>query len=69
MIFEFEKAQVPPDMGEPEVGMQLHLSDNEGNHLPVVITAVTENAIILDGNHPLAGKDLTFDIEVVSIGE
>ena len=55
-------------MGEPEVGMQLHLSDNEGNHLPVVITTVTENTIILDGNHPLAGKDLTFDIEVVSIG-
>ena len=68
MIFEFEKAQVPPDMGEPEVGMQLHLSDNDGNHLPVVITAVTDNTIILDGNHPLAGKDLTFDIEIVSIG-
>ncbi len=67
MIFEFPKEQIPEDMGETEVGMQLHLSDPEGNHLPVVVVELTETSIVLDGNHPLAGKDLTFELELVEI--
>jgi peptidylprolyl isomerase len=67
MFFEFDKAQIPEEMGEPQAGMELNMMDQDGNHLPVVITEVRETTIVLDGNHPLAGKDLTFEIELVEI--
>jgi peptidylprolyl isomerase len=67
MIIEFPLDQFPPDLGEPTIGMMLHLSDPEGNQLPVTITEIKEGTFVLDGNHPLAGKDLTFDIELVEI--
>jgi peptidylprolyl isomerase len=47
--------------------MELHMMDNEGNELPVIVMEVKEETIVLDGNHPLAGKDLTFEIELVEI--
>jgi len=62
----FPKSEIPQDI-EPQVGLQLHLSDNQGNQFPVVISEVTEDAVVLDANHPLAGKDLIFDITLVSI--
>ena len=68
MVFEFDRAQIPAEMGEPEVGMMLEMHDQEGNSLPVEIIEVKEATIVLDGNHHLAGKDLTFDIELVEIG-
>lgn len=67
MVMEYPKSDFPADM-TPEVGLQLHMSDNSGNTFPVVITEVKEEAVMLDANHPLAGKDLIFDIELVSIG-
>lgn len=67
MVMEYPKGDFPDDM-TPEVGLQLHMSDNSGNTFPVVITEVKEEAVMLDANHPLAGKDLIFDIELVSIG-
>jgi peptidylprolyl isomerase len=66
MMMEYPKSEFPADM-KPEVGMELHMSDNMGNVFPVVIEAVNEETVILDANHPLAGKDLTFDLELVSI--
>ena len=65
-FIEFPKSDFPPDM-KPEVGIQLHLSDNQGNHFPVVVAEVRENSVVLDANHPLAGKDLNFDIQLESI--
>ena len=67
MFFEFEKSHLPSEMGEPMPGMELQMSDQEGNELPVVILEVKENTIVLNGNHPLAGKDLTFEVELVDI--
>ncbi|MEZ5016312.1 MAG: peptidylprolyl isomerase [Flavipsychrobacter sp.] len=67
MVMEYPKSDFPADM-TPEVGLQLHMSDNSGNTFPVVITEVKEEAVVLDANHPLAGKDLIFDIELVAIG-
>jgi FKBP-type peptidyl-prolyl cis-trans isomerase 2 len=67
MFFEFDKSQLPTDLGEPAVGMELHMMDEDGNQLPVMIKDVRESTIILDGNHPLAGKDLTFEVELVGI--
>jgi len=65
-IIEFPKAQFPPDLN-PEVGMQLMMSNGEGQQLPVVIREVREDSVVLDANHPLAGQDLIFDIELVEI--
>lgn len=67
MLMEYPKTDFPDDM-TPETGLQLHMSDNQGNVFPVVITEVKEEVVVLDANHPLAGKDLVFDIELVSIG-
>lgn len=65
-IIEYPLENFPEDM-KPEVGLELHMSDNEGNNFPVVIKEVKEDVVVLDANHPLAGKELTFDIELVEI--
>jgi peptidylprolyl isomerase len=65
-IVEFPKDQFPPEM-KPEAGMQLMMTDGEGHSIPVVVIEVKEDTVILDANHPLAGQDLVFDIELVEI--
>jgi peptidylprolyl isomerase len=67
MMMEYPKSDFPADM-QPAVGMELHMSDNIGNVFPVVIAEVLEEVVVLDANHPLAGKDLIFELELVSIG-
>jgi len=52
---------------EPEVGMQLGLQLPDGNEIPVTITEVTNDSITLDANHPLAGRKLIFDVELVNL--
>lgn len=66
MIIEFPKTQFPPDV-TPEVGAQLMMSNGAGQQLPVTITEVKEDSVTLDANHPLAGEDLIFDLELVEI--
>ncbi|MDE3235962.1 MAG: peptidylprolyl isomerase [Bacteroidota bacterium] len=66
MIMEFPRNRFPEDM-TPEVGMQLSMSNSAGQSFPVVIVEVKEEVVILDANHPLAGKDLIFDLELVEI--
>lgn len=56
-----------PDEIPLEVGIQLQMQSPEGHVLPVTVVEVTEATVTLDANHPLAGKDLNFDIELVSI--
>lgn len=65
-VVEFPKTQFPPNI-EPQEGMQLMMSDGAGNQIPVVIKEVKEESVVLDANHPLAGQDLIFDIELVEI--
>ncbi|HNB80575.1 MAG TPA: FKBP-type peptidyl-prolyl cis-trans isomerase [Chitinophagaceae bacterium] len=67
MFFEFEKDQLPTELGEPVLGMELHMVDPDGNPFPVIIHEIREKTIILDANHPLAGQDLTFEVELVGI--
>ncbi len=66
MLLKFPKDQFPPDM-KPEPGMQLTLSNGAGQYFQVRVVEVLENEVLLDGNHPLAGQDLIFDIELVEI--
>jgi peptidylprolyl isomerase len=63
---ERERAQFP---SEPEVGMNLILPLADGNQLEVVVTSVTDTHITIDGNHPLAGQKLFFDVELVGKSE
>lgn len=65
-IIRFPKENVPADM-KIEPGMQLTLSNQEGQPFPVVVTAVEDDVIVLDANHFLAGQELVFDIELVEI--
>lgn len=66
LVFTVARAQVPSHI-IPEPGLQLQLSSDEGA-MDVVVVEAGEDEIILDANHPLAGKELNFEIEVVSIG-
>lgn len=66
LIIEFPKEQFPSDM-TPEVGQQLMMSNGSGQSFPVIIKEVREDSVLLDANHPLAGQELVFDIELVEI--
>lgn len=63
-------AQLPLEMfnesGLPPVGAMLPLTDDQGNQFRAVVVEVTENAVVADLNHPMAGKTLHFDVEVVA---
>ncbi len=66
LFMEFPRERFPDDMA-PEVGMQLNMSNGQGQNFPVSIAEIKDDVIVLDANHPLAGQDLTFDITVVEI--
>ena len=61
-----ERKELPPDLA-PQVGMQLQVNTPEGQTLIVSIAEVSDTHVTLDANHPLAGKDLSFDIQLVEI--
>ena len=62
-------AQLPLEMfnesGMPPVGAILPLSDNQGNNFQAVVVEVTPEVVVADLNHPMAGKTLYFDVEIV----
>lgn len=61
-----ERDKLPPQI-KPEIGERIMMRAPDGGMMPMTITAVDEKTVTLDGNHPLAGKNLTFEIEVVEI--
>ena len=65
-IIEFPKSNIPEDM-KLEPGMKIQLHNQAGQPIPVVVTEVKDDVVILDANHELAGKELVFDIELVEI--
>ncbi len=66
IVLEFPRINFPPDI-EPEVGMTLNMHSENGQEMPVLITAVNDDTVTLDANHPLAGYELIFDIELVDV--
>jgi peptidylprolyl isomerase len=63
---KLDRERLPEDL-EPEIGRQLQLSGPEGQTAVMTIIDFNETSITLDANHPLAGKDLTFEIELVGV--
>lgn len=66
MVLEVDRSQIPAHI-EPEVGDELRIRRQDGETFAVSVIAVSESSVTLDANHPLAGKDLTFDIQLVEI--
>lgn len=68
LVINVPKDQLPDDV-EPEIGMQLQVNQPDGQPVPVRIAEISDDELTLDANHPLAGKDLSFEIELVEIKE
>jgi FKBP-type peptidyl-prolyl cis-trans isomerase SlpA len=66
LIQEVPKDRLPEDI-KPEVGMGLVSKTPEGQEIQLVVKEVKDDAIVVDGNHPLAGQELTFEVEVIEI--
>lgn len=66
LVMELDKGKVP-DHIDPQEGDRLEIKQDEGENIPVTVTKVTEEALTIDANHPLAGQDLVFDLELVEI--
>jgi peptidylprolyl isomerase len=66
MVGAVDRSQLPQDIN-PQVGQQLQVRQQDGHSMVVKVTEVGKGKVTLDANHPLAGKDLTFDIQLVDI--
>ncbi len=66
MMLSVSPDQFPEGM-DPELGQQLQLSQPDGQAVVVRVTEIEDDAVTLDANHPLAGKDLTFEITLDEI--
>jgi len=66
LVSTIKASQLPPHI-KPQIGLELELSSDEFNPISVIITEMKNGEITLDGNHPLAGKTLVFEVEIVEI--
>lgn len=66
LLLWVNRDQLPEDL-EPEVGQQLQMQTEDGRTFQAAVAEVADERIQIDANHPLAGKELTFDIELVEI--
>ncbi len=66
LVVEIEKERIPEDL-PIEVGQPLVLRQADGPPIRVMVTDISEQSVTLDANHPLAGEDLTFEVELVEI--
>lgn len=67
MVMSIPRSELPDNLS-PELGQQLQMQTTDGQVVVVTVTTLDEEKIQLDANHALAGKDLTFAIELVEIG-
>jgi peptidylprolyl isomerase len=66
MVMTVERKDLPEGL-EPQVNQKLQVQQPNNQPFVVTVTEVSEESITLDANHPLAGKDLTFDIHLAEI--
>lgn len=66
MVLTVKREQLPQNL-ELKEGLHLQLTQPNGSVFNVMVKDLTEDSVTLDGNHPLAGKDLNFDIELVEV--
>ncbi len=66
LLMEIERNQIPEGLN-PEAGQPLQLKRADGQEITVMVTEIKDDVITLDANHPMAGKDLTFEIQLVEI--
>ena len=66
MVMQMPKNQVPPDL-KPQIGDKLQVGGPNGELMAVEVIDIDDDFVVLDANPPLAGKDLTFDLELVAI--
>jgi FKBP-type peptidyl-prolyl cis-trans isomerase 2 len=65
-VVTLKRQQLPPDL-EPQVGQRLQIRQKDNTPLRVTVATVSDSIVTLDANHPLAGQDLTLDIQIVEI--
>ncbi len=66
MVFSVRRSELPDDL-DPEVGDRLEVQSREGQTFPAVVAEIEGESVTIDANHPLAGEELTFEIELKSI--
>lgn len=66
LLFNFPRTELPAGF-EPRQGQQLQMRNEKDFSFMVTVSEISDDHLVLDANHPLAGKDLTFDIELVEI--
>lgn len=65
-VMVLDRQQFPTDL-PLDVGLQLQLQGPQGQAIPVLVTCLSDTDVTLDANHPLAGEDLTFELELVAV--
>ncbi len=65
-VFNVPRSDMPEDL-KPEVGDELTLSNDDDEEIDVTVVEVNDDSVTFDTNHPLAGEDLTFEIELLEI--
>jgi len=66
MLLRVERGNIPAEL-ELKVGLNIVGRDDQNNETRFTVTQFSDSSVTLDANHPLAGKDLTFDIKLVKI--
>jgi peptidylprolyl isomerase len=65
-VFTIRRDQLSADI-TPEVGQELELTDDDGEDVEVIVVELNDTEITLDANHPLAGEDITYEVELLEI--
>jgi FKBP-type peptidyl-prolyl cis-trans isomerase 2 len=66
MVVTMKRSQLPPGM-DPQLGQRLEITQTDNKVLLVTVTSIEDSTLTIDANHPLAGKELIFDFELVKI--
>ena len=66
LVCQVERSMLPPDI-TPEKGLMLEVTVEDGSRVQVFIKDIEDETLTLDGNHPLAGKDLKFELTLAEI--